>query len=113
MHWMHMPRTRLGLLAIVPVLLALLCNPALADRERGRWRAPDAHGEERDSLAPPSSAAWPGRVSMEKAIDAVQRATGGKVLDARRRDGEYRIKILTRRGDVRVVYVDARTGELR
>ncbi len=103
----------LGLVAIVPALLALLAAPAHADRERGRWRTPDVRAEEPSSLAPPSSVTRPARVTMEEAIDTVQRTTGGKVLDARRRDDAYRIKILTRRGEVRVVYVDARTGRLR
>jgi hypothetical protein len=43
----------------------------------------------------------------------VQRATGGKVLDARDLGGQYRIKVLTRSGEVRVVYVDAQTGAMR
>jgi uncharacterized membrane protein YkoI len=43
----------------------------------------------------------------------VQRATGGRVLDARESGEGYRVKVLTRRGEVRTVYVDARTGEMR
>jgi uncharacterized membrane protein YkoI len=54
-----------------------------------------------------------GRISLEQAIAKVQRATGGRVLDARATGDGYRIKVLTREGDVRVVYVDARTGEMR
>jgi len=110
---MNTSRRALGVVAIVPALLAILAAPAYGDSDRGRWRLPDLRVEEPDNLAPPSSATRPGRVSMEEAIDTVQRTTGGKVLDARRRDDEYRIKILTRRGEVRVVYVDARTGKLR
>jgi len=113
MRRMRYARTRLGLAAIVPALLATLAGPAQAERERGRWRGPEVHTEDRSSLAAPSSTTRDSQVSMEQAIDTVQRKTGGKVLDARRRDDAYRIKILTRRGEVRVVYVDARTGQLR
>jgi len=115
MHRMKSARIRLGFAAIVPALLAVLAAPAPAhaERERSRWRGPEVRAEDPSSLAPPSSITRASRVSMEEAIDTVQRRTGGKVLDARLRDDAYRIKILTRRGEVRVVYVDARTGELR
>ena len=53
------------------------------------------------------------RVSMDQAIASVQRRTGGRVLDARDLGDQYRIKVLTRDGEVRVVYVDARTGAMR
>jgi len=53
------------------------------------------------------------RVTLQQAIDIVQRATGGRVLDAKEGNGQYRIKVLTRNGEVRVVYVDAQTGEMR
>ena len=52
------------------------------------------------------------RVTLQQAIDIVQRATGGRVLDAKEGNGQYRIKVLTRNGEVRVVYVDAQTGEM-
>lgn len=113
MQRMKPARSRLGLVAIVPALLAVLAAPAQAERERDQWRVPEVHAEDRSNHAPSSSIMRAPRVSMEEAIDTVQRKTGGKVLDARRRDDAYRIKILTRRGEVRVVYVDARTGELR
>jgi uncharacterized membrane protein YkoI len=53
------------------------------------------------------------RISLEQAITIVQRETGGRVLDARDQGERYRVKILTRRGEVRVVYVDATSGEMR
>jgi uncharacterized membrane protein YkoI len=53
------------------------------------------------------------RITLQQAIDIVQRATGGRVLDAKEGNGQYRIKVLTRNGEVRVVYVDAQTGEMR
>ncbi len=53
------------------------------------------------------------RVTLAQAVAIVQRATGGKVLDAKDLGGQYRIKVLTRSGEVRVVYVDAQTGAMR
>lgn len=53
------------------------------------------------------------RVSIDQAVAKVQRVTGGRVLDARDVGSGYRIKVLTRDGEVRVVYVDARTGAMR
>ena len=57
------------------------------------------------------------RVSMGDAMDRVVRATGGRVLLAQPatvngHEG-YRIKVLTRHGEVRVVYVDAETGAMQ
>jgi hypothetical protein len=43
----------------------------------------------------------------------VQQATGGRVLDARDEGSVHRVKVLTPRGEVRVVIVDARTGAMR
>jgi uncharacterized membrane protein YkoI len=51
-------------------------------------------------------------VTLQQAIDIVQRATGGRVLDAKEVNGQFRIKVLTRDGEVRIVYVDAQTGEM-
>jgi hypothetical protein len=95
------------LLAIALAVVGTLAGPAHA--ERGRWYRDDT------AQAPyaPHSAADQRRVSIEQAIENVQRATGGKVLDAREADGGYRIKVITRRGEVRVVHVDARTGAMR
>ena len=89
--------------------LALACVAALpAAHARDRW-APGSDGP--GSYAPRSSADR--RISLQQAVDRVQRETGGRVLDARDAGDGYRIKVLTRRGEVRVVYVDARTGEMR
>jgi len=54
-----------------------------------------------------------GRLSLEQAVSRVQQATGGRVLDARDEGSVHRIKVLTPRGEVRVVIVDARTGAMR
>jgi uncharacterized membrane protein YkoI len=86
------------------VLLAGLCVSAQAQR----W-APDnadAHG-----YAPRTVAER--RLSLAQAVEMVQRATRGKVLDAKDLGDQYRIKVLTRSGEVRVVYVDAQTGAMR
>jgi uncharacterized membrane protein YkoI len=54
-----------------------------------------------------------GRISLEQAVARVQRATGGRVLDARDEGEQHRVKVLTRQGEVRVVIVDARSGAMR
>lgn len=54
-----------------------------------------------------------GRLSLEQAVSRVQQATGGRVLDARDEGSVHRVKVLTPRGEVRVVIVDARTGAMR
>jgi len=87
------------------VLLASVCGPAHAERDR--WlRALDAA----QGFAPQTVAER--RISLAQAVEAVQRATGGKVLDAKDLGGQYRIKVLTRSGEVRVVFVDAETGAI-
>ncbi len=88
------------------LLAALLAAPAHADRRRGGPEVDAPHG-----FAPRGMAER--RISLEQAITIVQRETGGRVLDARDQGERYRVKILTRRGEVRVVYVDAETGEMR
>jgi hypothetical protein len=90
--------------AAAVVCLTLLADPAAADRDRWARDDPPAY-------APHSTG--DARISLEQAIRNVQRATGGRVLDAREVPGGYRIKVLTRRGEVRVVHVDARTGAMR
>jgi uncharacterized membrane protein YkoI len=53
------------------------------------------------------------RVSLDQAVAIVQKQTGGRVLDARQQGDGYRVKVLTRGGDVIVVFVDAKTGDVR
>lgn len=86
------------------LLAAGICIPAHAQR----W-TPDSPGAR--GYAPRAVAER--RVSLAQAVEMVQRATGGKVLDARDLGGQYRIKVLTRSGEVRVVFVDAQTGAMR
>ena len=57
------------------------------------------------------------RISMGEAMERVARATGGRVIQAQPamvngHEG-YRIKVLTGRGEVRVVYVDGQTGAMQ
>lgn len=56
------------------------------------------------------------RINMGDAMELVQRHTGGRVIQAQPavrggREG-YRIKVLTPRGEVRVMFVDAETGSM-
>jgi hypothetical protein len=92
--------------ALVFAVLASLGLPAQAAEE---WWP--RHHDGAQGFAPRTVAQR--RVSLAQAIEAVQRATGGKVLDAKDLGGQYRIKVLTRNGEVRVVYVDAETGAMR
>ncbi|MBX9632756.1 MAG: PepSY domain-containing protein [Burkholderiales bacterium] len=52
------------------------------------------------------------RVSLDQAVVIAQKHTGGRVLDARPQGEGYRVKVLTRGGEVVVVYVDAKTGDV-
>ena len=92
-------------LCVIALALATFLPPAHA-RDRG-----PAGDVVQDTYAPRSAAER--RISLGQAIERVQRATGGRVLDARESGDGYRVKVLTRRGEVRTVYVDARTGEMR
>jgi hypothetical protein len=98
---------RIRALRVLALLLLTLfwTGAAHADRRRS---TPEAG-------APPSFAPQVAqqRMSIEQAIARVQRQTGGRVLDARNEGQQYRIKVLTRNGEVRVVYVDAATGAMR
>jgi uncharacterized membrane protein YkoI len=90
-------------------ILLCLMLPAFAAAEP--WRPP-AH-------RPPAEAGGfvQPRISMGDAMNSVQRAFGGRVLQAQPasvngREG-YRIKVLTAHGEVRVVYVDGETGAMQ
>lgn len=56
------------------------------------------------------------RLSLNDATELVQKRSGGRVLAAQevREQGRqmYRIKVLTRQGEVRIVLVDAETGSM-
>jgi hypothetical protein len=53
------------------------------------------------------------RISLQQAVERVQRATGGRVLDAKDLGDHYRVKVLTRSGEVRIVVVDAASGDMK
>ena len=56
-------------------------------------------------------------VSRDQAAAVAQRETGGRVLAVERGDAggrpAWRVKVVTQRGEVRVVMVDAATGQTR
>jgi len=56
-------------------------------------------------------------IDRDQAAARVQKQTGGRVLsvDSAERDGKkvFRVKVLTRGGEVRIVIVDAKTGRIR
>ena len=54
-----------------------------------------------------------GGASLAQSAERVRQATGGRILDAREVDGQHRIKVLTPRGEVRIVWVDPRSGAMR
>jgi hypothetical protein len=90
------PRALPAALALASALGLGIAGPhATAAREPGLWLA------------------QAGRLTLEQAVGRVQQATGGRVLDARDEGNVYRIKVLTPRGEVRVVLVDPRTGAMR
>ena len=67
------------------------------------------------SLLAVSSLAW-ADTSRDDAALAAQRATGGRVLSVDRSEAEgralWRVKVLTGAGEVRVVRVDAASGQV-
>ena len=71
----------------------------------------------RDERSTRREAARPNGLSLDEAVERVRRDTGGRVLtaEARERRGHtsYRIKVLLPNGSVRVVDVDAQSGESR
>lgn len=92
--------------------LALLCAlilPVCAAAQP--WQSPaQRHQTESGRATQP-------RISMGDAMERVARAFGGRVIQAQPamvngHEG-YRIKVLTARGEVRVVYVDGDSGALQ
>jgi len=74
-----------------------------------------------DNLSSPSKliladAARHARLTLNDATELVQNRIGGRVLatqEVREQGREmYRVKVLTRQGEVRIVYVDAETGSM-
>ena len=90
------------LAALVPLLISAITPHAIAGQLPGNTAA-------YQSLIKVADRA----VSMGQAIDSVRRTTGGRVLDAQDAGSHYRIKVLTRDGEVRVMNVDASTGRIQ
>ena len=91
------------------VLLCALLLPAIAVAEPSQspaQRHPSESGR-------PAQA----RITMGDAMNRVQQAFGGRVIQAQPASVNghegYRIKILTSRGEVRVVHVDGETGAMQ
>ncbi|MBZ0104364.1 MAG: PepSY domain-containing protein [Sulfuricella denitrificans] len=89
-------------------LIAALLLPTAAAAEPWQHPAQRQQAENGRSQA---------RITMSDAMAMVQRTFGGRVIQAQpaRVSGHegYRIKILTARGEVRVVHVDGETGEIQ
>lgn len=79
------------------------------------WTAAAPAEARRDQRAPRNEAAQRDGISLDEAVARVRRETGGRVLSAETRANRgrtgYRIKVLLRDGSVRVVNVDAQSGE--
>ena len=89
---------------LLALLVAVLGLAAPAEARRDGGNGGPGRGRDEQQRA---------RISIEQAIQSVQRATGGRVLDARDERDEYRVKVLTRDGEVRTVRVDAYSGAMR
>lgn len=89
------------------LLLCALLAPVLAMASEPR--SPPVHLPEAARTQP--------RITMGEAMEQVARALGGRVIQAQPANVNghegYRIKILTARGEVRVVYVDGETGAMQ
>ena len=100
----HLPRTLL-----VAAMLAAVSFGAFADHGSS-LQSPGSY------LLAENAPRGGARISMGGAMEMVQRQTGGRVLNAQEaqqggRPG-YRIKVLTRSGEVRVFFVDANSGAI-
>ncbi|MDO8890775.1 MAG: PepSY domain-containing protein [Sulfurimicrobium sp.] len=92
--------------------LALLCAlilPTVATAEP--WQ-PQAHRHQTESGHTAEA-----RITMGDAMKKVQQTFGGRVIQAQPASVNghegYRIKVLSARGEVRVVYVDGETGAIQ
>jgi len=89
----------------------LLCLLLLAGQG---WPPPAAA---RDGVPPRGGTAQSSGVSLAQAVAQVRHRLGGRILSAETvtRDGHriHRIKVLTKDNRVRIVEVDARTGDWR
>jgi hypothetical protein len=88
-------------------LMTSLAPPAHAERERGSRDQAQGQTYAAETTLPQR------RVALQRAIELVQRATGGRILEAKEFGNQDRIKVLIGNGEVRIVYVDATTGAMR
>lgn len=56
--------------------------------------------------------AW-AEVSRDDAAAAAQRVSGGRVLSVEKSGSVWRVKVVTAKGEVRVILVDAATGRVQ
>lgn len=96
--------------AVILTSLLIFVSGVASAQPGGRWRdVPEDHPAMERHREPRG-------MSMGDAIDMVQRRTGGRVLLAQPvdLDGQpgYRIKVLSRRGEVQVFYINARNGRM-
>lgn len=86
------------------LLIGLTLFAAMTPVEARRGERADRHETSRQ-----------GKISLDEAVVRVRRDTGGRVLSAQGREERgrttYRIKVLLPNGSVRVVNVDAQSGE--
>ena len=87
--------------ALAVLLLLLLAGPAPA----GEPRRPQPH---RPVEGHPGE-----ELTLEEAIARVRKRHPGRLLSARRHDGEYRVRILTPDGRVKRFRLDRHGGRLR
>lgn len=52
------------------------------------------------------------QISKQQAISAAQQASPGRVLDIKRHHNTYRVKMLNDNGEVRIIVIDASSGQL-
>ena len=97
-----MKRVKLMTYLLVGLLVCTSVVPVEARRDEGSSR---------------SEASRRNGLTLDEAVARVRRDTGGRVLSAETRENRgrttYRIKVLLRDGSVRVVNVDAQSGEIR
>ena len=95
-------------------LLALLALPGpVLPAEGPAWHAQHASAPARDRRGRDGAA----RISAGKAAAIARAHTGGRVLSVKRMrssgGGVYRVKVLIGRGEVRIYFVNAVTGDIR
>ncbi len=95
-------RLRMGVL-----VFACLVSSAYAERFAPE-RPPRAEAPADNTRAP--------KIGLNEAAEMVQRQAGGRILAAQNvmngGRASYRIKMLSRQGEVRVIFVDAETGAM-